>query len=246
LESKRGFDPPSRSAAIEIPHPWTRSVNGICFLETSEKLYREAPIPWFAPFEGHLIGCEYDTRRLVRMSLEREDGHWQGAIYPFSRQPIADEATFEGPLVCALAPDGDLYVGNIRDSGWGAGSNTGSIVRLRKSGALPPGIGTVRLTNKGFSIDFTDVVDRGRATDPTNYTISSFRRARTPAYGGEDQDRRVHSVRAKMSRDPRRVFLELDEMREGYVYEFHVRNLTDKEEFFPAEAYYTLGKRRRE
>src|SRR5690606_17128538 len=25
---------PAEPAAVEIPHPWTRSVNGICFLET--------------------------------------------------------------------------------------------------------------------------------------------------------------------------------------------------------------------
>ena len=36
LESQRGLNPPFRPAAVNIPHPWTRSVNGICFLVTPE------------------------------------------------------------------------------------------------------------------------------------------------------------------------------------------------------------------
>ena len=45
--------PPVKAPAIRIPHPWTRSVNGICFLETPAG--REDGS--FGPFEGHLIGC---------------------------------------------------------------------------------------------------------------------------------------------------------------------------------------------
>ena len=45
----------------------------------------------FGPLAGQLVGCEYDTRRLVRMSLERVGGQFQGAVYPFSREPTAGE-----------------------------------------------------------------------------------------------------------------------------------------------------------
>ena len=55
---ERGKPMPLRTPpAIDIPHPWTRSVNGICFLYTPKKLRRAV----FGPLEGHLIGCEYDT-----------------------------------------------------------------------------------------------------------------------------------------------------------------------------------------
>ena len=33
--------------------------------------------------------------------------------------------------MCAVSPRGDLYVGGIRDSGWGGANNIGEIVRLR-------------------------------------------------------------------------------------------------------------------
>ncbi len=47
----------------------------------------------FGPFAGHLVGCEYDTRRLVRMSLERVAGEFQGAVYPLSIEPAAGQET---------------------------------------------------------------------------------------------------------------------------------------------------------
>ncbi|HEY5311214.1 MAG TPA: hypothetical protein VIK18_01800, partial [Pirellulales bacterium] len=144
LEVKPGFSPPFRPAAIEIPHPWTRSINGICFLYTPEAVQKKLGRPLFGPFEGQLVGCEYNNRALVRMSLERIGDTYQGAVYPLSRPPAEGEETFEGPVVCAVAPDGDLYIGNLRDSAWGGGQNTGSIVRLRPEGSLPPGIAEVR------------------------------------------------------------------------------------------------------
>ena len=83
LERKDGFNPPLTPPAIDIPHPWTRSVNGICFLETPQHL-ASCGDSLFGPFEGHLLGCEYDTRRLIRMSLEEVDGWIQGAAYPLA------------------------------------------------------------------------------------------------------------------------------------------------------------------
>lgn len=244
LEVLAGLNPPYRPAAIEIPHPWTRSVNGICFLtppDGSTKLAESL----FGPLGGQLIGCEYDTRRLVRMSLEQVEGDWQGAVYPFSIEPLAGQPTFEGPLACAVSPRGDLYIGNIRDSGWGAGSNTGSLVRLRYSGKLPPGICRVSAAPQGFRIEFTEAVDRQLAGDASRYQISSYRRIPTPDYGGPDLDRRGEKPTAiEVSADGRSALVHLANLREGFVYEFHLKPLVRETLFFPAEAYYTLRHRR--
>jgi len=162
-------------------------------------------------------------------------------VYPFSIEPPLGEETFEGPLTCQISPSGDLYVGNIRDSGWGAGANTGSLVRLRACGELPPGIAEVRAQKSGFAVEFTQPLDGARAGKPGNYAISSYRREPTPAYGGPDLDRRTEKIRSiEVAEDGRRVRIALDELREGFVYEFHLRNLVDQGVFFPAEAYYTL------
>jgi cbb3-type cytochrome oxidase cytochrome c subunit len=245
LELARGLDPPFRPAAVEIPHPWTRSVNGIAFLDTPEAVRDKLGRDLFGPFEGQLVGCEYTNRRLVRMSLERVGGDFQGAVYPLSLEPAAGIETFEGPLVCAIAPDGDLYVGNIHDSGWGAGANTGSLVRIRPQGDLPPGIAEIRAAREGFAIRFTRPVDRAKASDPAGYAVSSFRRIPTPAYGGDDVDRRQETIRAvRVADDAASATIELGELREGVVYEFHLRDLSDGgQRFFPDQAFYTLRRR---
>jgi len=249
--------------AINIPHPWTRSVNGICFLDTpgtgpffgqkavfagkqaTENLDLSPSATdgrFFGPWEGHLVGCEYDTRRLIRMSLDRVDGQLQGACYPLSVEPDADANTFEGPIVCQLAPDGDLYVGNMHDSGWGGGRNTGSIVRLRYTGDLPSGIAEVRARRQGFVIDFSRPIDRNIAARADSYGIESYRRTSTPAYGGEDEQRRVEPVESvQISADARRVTLTLNRLRAGFVYEIRTDNLAGAgDSFFPAEAHYTM------
>jgi len=238
-----GFKPPLTPPAIDIPHPWTRSVNGICFLETPENLRHQSASKRFGPFEGHLVGCEYDTRRLIRISLQEVGDTMQGAAYPFSYNEPPSGPPFLGPLVCSISPTGDLYVGGIRDSGWGGSNNVGELVRLRPMvGKLPCGIAEVRATNSGFVVEFTSPVDPGRAGDLANYTLASYTRISTPAYGGNDSQRRVESIRAiQVATDARSVNLVVGKMRPGFVYELNLRNLaTDRGDFFPSQAHYTL------
>jgi hypothetical protein len=241
-EARSGTRPPWRRPAIEIPHPWTRSVNGICFLETPRAVLAKTGENLFGPWEGHLVGCEYDTRRLVRMSLEPVGDTYQGAVYPLSIEPADAEESLEGPVVCQVGPDGSLYVGNMRDSGWGAGQNTGSIVRLRRAGPMPAGIAEVRATRDGFTIQFTEPVDARAAENPANYVIVSYRRSSTADYGGPDVDRQTARVLSiELSADRRAARLSIAPMRPGFVYEIRVRNLgPDGQPFHPAEAYYTL------
>lgn len=239
---KSGERPPLTPPAVKIPHPWTRSVNGIGFLETPPAIAQREGSR-FGPFEGHLIGCEYDTRRLVRVSLQEVDGWTQGAVYPFSEYHPSGGATFLGPLTCAVSPQGDLYVASIRDSGWGGANNIGSLVRMRpRLDRLPLGIAEVRAVADGFVIHFTKPVESERATATGSYSVASYRRESTPAYGGPDIDHRKENVlAATLSADRRSVRLRMGEMRAGHVYEIRVRSLAaEGERFHPAEAFYSL------
>src|SRR5262249_49422171 len=60
--------------AIDIPHPWTGSVNGLTFVPEGDS---------FGPYAGQLIGAEYTTRRLIRMSVQKVGETYQGCVYPF-------------------------------------------------------------------------------------------------------------------------------------------------------------------
>ncbi len=256
LENHDGFSPPFESPAIDLPHPWTRSVNGLCFLQTPLNLPQETPL--FGPFEGHLIGCEMNGRFLVRMSLQKVGDDFQGAAYLFSRPPVeaGDSAplqigqetsaksrkNFEGPIVCEVSPRGELYVGSLLDSGWGGGQNSGSIVRLTPAGDLPLGIAEVRATPRGFEVDFTQPIDGEKAVAIDNYQLRSYRRISTPAYGGDDQDERHETIlSARVSEDRKQVMLELSDLRAGFVYELNIAALgSDSQSLFPSQAHYSM------
>lgn len=234
--------PQVTSAAIDIPHPWCRSVNGIAFLTTPGHAAKK---PIFGPFEGHMVGCEFNEKRLVRMTLEKVDGEFQGAAYPLTTLPKDPARGFLGPVVCNISPHGALYVGSLWDSGWGGGNNVGEIVRIQiEPDRLPCGIREVRALPSGFRIDFTRPVNRQLASEISNYSIESYRREPTPAYGGPDLERRKERItRVSVSGDGLAVTLSLPDLRPGYVYEFHLKNLApDEGTFFPSEAYYTLRK----
>ena len=108
---------------------------------------------------------------------------------------------------------------------------------------LPCGIGEVKAVKSGFTIDFLRDVDAKKAADAANYSISSYRRISTPAYGGPDVDRRTERIGfVQVAEDRRRVTVQLPEMRTGFVYEIQLKNLAPGDaEFFPAEAYFTLN-----
>ena len=240
LEAKPGFSPDFESPAVNLPHPWTRSVNGLCFLNTPKALKEKGTGSVFGAFEGDLVGCEYNGLSLVRMSLQKVGGQYQGAAYMFSRTPGADEASFEGPVTCAVSPGGELFVGSIHDSGWGGGQNTGSIVRLKADGDLPLGIDEIRATASGFEIMFTQPVDAERATRAANYSIRSYRRISTPAYGGDDQDERSEPIRGlRISSDLKSVRLKMNELRGGYVYEINLGSIAETA-IFPSQAHYNM------
>ena len=175
------------------------------------------------------------------MSLEEIDGVMQGAAYMFSRPVVEGEATFEGPVVCAVSPAGELVVGNIHDSGWGGGQNTGSIVQLKPTGQWPLGIAEVKALHDGLRVVFTSKVDEAAASQVANYAIRSYRRVSTPAYGGNDQEERQEIVlAAKVIAGGTAVDLMLNPLRADSVYELRVSQLGAP--LFPDEAHYTMKK----
>lgn len=241
-----GFAPEETPPSIAIPHPWTRSVNGICFLETPANEREKLGYDLYGPWEGDMIGCEYDTRRLVRMSFERVGDVIQGAVYPLTVDPPKEaEKGLLGPISCAVAPDGDVYVGNIRDAGWGGGNNVGAFTRMRpKSVHLPMGIDEVTLTPTGFQIRFTQQVDVALGTLPSNYTVASYTRESTPAYGGDDKKRQLENVTSvQLSNDRLVATITLESpLREGFVYEIFLDDEVagQGKTLWPKEAHYTI------
>ena len=179
---------------------------------------------------------------MVRMSLQKVNGQYQGAVYPFSFPNGTSVSNFEGPIVCKVAPNGSIYVGNLHDSGWGGGNNTGSIVRLTPTGEWPLGIAEVQATPEGLNIMLTANADVNLASDKKNYSIRSYIRTPTPAYGGEDQKEKIEQIESLVYDDPlKTVRVKLGELREGAVYEINVGNIGPLHvSIFPNQAHYTM------
>lgn len=222
--------------AIRLPHPWTRSVNGIFFLPAS------AP----GPFAGHGIGCEYDTRFLVRFTLQRVGETYQGAVYPFSKLPDLETAgQFLGTLSGAAAPNGDIVIGSFLDSGWVGGNNRGDLVRLRSGGTLPCGIREIQAFDSQFVITFTSPVDRQRAARPEEYEIAGYTRVWQGAYATPDSGRHKLTVRAvEVAADGLSAVLRTDRQQEGHVYEIRCGKIGPDRDIplWPAEGHYTMNR----
>lgn len=219
--------------AIQIPHPWTRSVNGIHFLSTDHPIQRIA---------GHGIGCEYNGRLLVRFTLDEVDGQLQGATYYLTKPNVPDaDSNFLGPICVTSGPNGEIYVGSIHDSGWLGGLNTGSIVKLTPSEDQPNGIREIRATQDGFEIHFAQRVDVDAASNPKNYSISGYTRVWKGGYGTSDSGRYVPQIQsADVSSSGNMVRLKVDPLKTGFVYDISV-NLPDAD-LWPATGHYTLSR----
>lgn len=222
--------------AIQIPHPWVRSVNGLTFIPDD--------IPALAPLAGHGLGAEYNSRLLIRFTLQEVDGVVQGATYYFTK-PI-EQATpdnFIGPISVAVSKAGEIYVGSILDSGWLGGQNIGAIAKLTPEKSMPNGIRELTATKDGFQINFFQAINAGQAIDPKNYQVSGYTREWSGSYATPDKDRHRAEVKAvAVSADGLFVKLLVEGLREGFVYEVTAQNLEqdDQKPLFPNTGHYTL------
>ena len=80
------------------------------------------------------------------------------------------------------------------------------------------------------------------AAQAKHYSISSYRRIATSAYGSPDVDHEAERIESlEVAADGLRVTLRLARLRPGFIYEFRLSHLGPPNAFFfPAEAHYTL------
>ncbi|MEZ6044520.1 MAG: hypothetical protein R3C11_02845 [Planctomycetaceae bacterium] len=85
----------------------------------------------FGPFAGQMFVGDQSDSTIMRCSLEKVDGHYQGACFPF-RHGIAS-----GTLPLEFSTDGKLFAGGT-NRGWGSiGSAPFSLQRISWSGKVP-------------------------------------------------------------------------------------------------------------
>ncbi len=182
----------------------------------------------FGPFAGQLFVAEMNRDRIVRVMLEKVGGEWQGACMPF----MDGHGLHNGNNRLTFAPDGSLWIGQIAYGGWVG--DTG-IQRIVFTGEPPMDLQTMKLTRKGFELTFTQPVDPNGASDPANYPIRHYRydyKKKSPDEGIDNSTQadlqEITASRIRLSRDHKKVTLELPALKAGYVYELKLGDIKNK------------------
>lgn len=190
----------------------------------------------FGPFDGQLLVGEFTNSAVNRVFLEKVDGEYQGACFPFL-------SGFSAAVVrLTFAPDGSLFVG-MTNRGWSSlGNRSYGLSRVRYNGTMPFAIKEMRALPDGFELEFTQPINpsTGDSVEMVSYTYEYSSR-----YGGDEKDTQpVPIVSRSLSEDGKTLTLHATGLRPLYVHELHaggVKSNSGQSLDFP-NAYYTLNR----
>ncbi len=192
----------------------------------------------FGPFEGQLLVGDQGHSKIMRVFQEQVNGEYQGACFPFV------EGFSSGVLRMEWGPDQTLYVG-MTNRGWAStGKAPFGLQRLNWTGKTPFEMKTIEVEEDGFTIRFTEELDKRTAANPDSYEVTDFNYIYHHVYGSDAllmEERTVYKVNVAQDGMSARIYL--DGMRPGFVYEIKtpgVRN--DRNESLLHDfAFYTLN-----
>ena len=175
---------------------------------------------------------------VMRCYLEKIQGHYQGACFPFL------EGFQSGSLALEMTDNGKLFVGGT-NRGWGSrGRLPFAVERVDWTGKVPFEIHEMRAKPDGFELTFTDAVDRASVEDPSSYQLSSYTYIYQSSYGSPEVDHTKPTIsRAATGSDGKSVRLFIDGLQEGHVHELHCEGVRSAGglPLLHHQAYYTLN-----
>ncbi len=188
-------------AAVWLPYDLSRSTGNLAWDQTGGR---------FGPFTGQVFGAELTNGLVLRMSLEKVRGRYQGAAFAF--RPAVGAANR-----LAFAPDGSLWCG-LTSRGWGGSGAAHGLVRVRHTGETPMEIETAHVRQDGFEVRFTRPLAEGTTLRPDQVTATQYRYRFWWKYGSPEDDVRTLTVRdVQVADDRRSARLVLDDLRPGFV-----------------------------
>ena len=192
----------------------------------------------FGPFDGQMFVGDQYTAVVMRVALEKVNGVFQGACFPFRRG-------FQcGVNRLAFGPDGALYVGET-NRGWGSlGGKPYGLQRIAFGGKTPPEVHDIKLTKDGFDFTFTSAIDPKTVEKTDAFALKSYTYIYKSDYGCPETDTQPEKVTAlKLSKDGKTVSVSVPNLKPGRVYDFALTGVktTAGENLLHAEAYYTLN-----
>lgn len=192
----------------------------------------------FGPFADQLFVGDQSHSTVMRVALEKVNGHYQGACFPF-RAGFAS-----GTLTMKLDNEGSMFVGGT-NRGWGSrGREPWALERLIWTGKTPFEIHTMFAKPDGFELTFTEPVDPKTAADVASYKLQTYTYIYQSSYGSPEVDHTNPTIKsAVVAKDGKSVRLTIDGLVEGHVHELHAPGVRSKagKPLLHADAYYTMN-----
>ena len=193
----------------------------------------------FGPFDGQLMVAEFTDAKVGRVFLEKVDGEYQGATFPFL------DGFASGIVRLLFAGDGSLMVG-MTSRGWSSlGTKAYGLQRVRWTGESVFEIKEMRARSDGFELVFTEPVDVASAGRTDSYTMKSYTYLYSSAYGSDEiESDELRVMSATVAKDARSVRLKVAGLRGLFVHELSAKGVRSGagSPLAHPDAYYTLNR----
>jgi len=220
---------------LKLPAVWfPHTIMGISTADIIEDQTNGA----FGPFGGQYFVADQGHSKIMRMSLEKVNGKYQGACYPFY------EGFASGLVRLRWGLDGSVF-GGMTSRGWAStGKAEYALQRLVWNGETPFEMKNIHALSDGFEVEFTLPANASKLKDAKNFTVNSFTYKYQHQYGSPIINNRPRKIIGMVpSADGKKVKLVLDSLIPGYIHEIRVANLesADQKSLLHDFAYYTLN-----
>ena len=191
----------------------------------------------FGPFAGQLLVSDQGQSKVMRVSLEKVNGEYQGAVFPFR------EGFSSGTLRMKFDRNNQLVVGQTA-RGWAStGGEEFALESLAWTGKVPFEMYEIKAAVDGLDIVFTEPVDPG-SLSADDFKVQNFTYLYRAKYGSpavDIQDNPVTSYR--LMADGKTVHIELAGYRPGYIYEVKLGDIRSSQgkQLLHDFGYYTLN-----
>ncbi len=192
----------------------------------------------FGPFDKQMFVGDQTHSIVMRVTLEKVQGKYQGACYPFRQGHSC------GIVPLRFAADGSMIVGGT-SRGWGSrGGKPFCVERLAWTGKVPFEIHEMKAEHDGFTLNFTKPVDPKTAGEIASYKMETFTYIYQAGYGSPEVDKTTPTItKVSVAADNKSARIHLNKMAEGHVHHLTAAGVRSAESspLLHNVAYYTLN-----